>query len=63
MLLHLKCITEKGLLDSTGNSAQCYAAAWMGGEFLGGWMHMYRAESLCWLPETIPTLLICYTSI
>ena len=24
---------------STWNSAQCYAAAWMGGEFLGEWIH------------------------
>ena len=32
-LLYLKWITNKGLLSSTGNSAQRYVAAWMGGEF------------------------------
>ena len=30
MLLYLKMITNKDLLYSTGNSAQCYVAAWMG---------------------------------
>ena len=29
------------LLYSTGNSAQCYMAAWMGGEFGGEWIHRY----------------------
>ena len=29
-LLYLKQITNKNLLYSTGNSAQCYVAAWMG---------------------------------
>ena len=32
-LQYLKWITNKDLLYSTGNSAQCYVAAWMGGEF------------------------------
>ena len=32
-LLCLKWITNKNILYSTGSSAQCYAAAWMGGEF------------------------------
>ena len=41
-LLYLKWITNKGLLYSTGNSAQCYVAAWMGGDFGGeGYMYMY----------------------
>ena len=31
-LLYFKWITNKDLLNSTGNSAQCYVAAWMGGE-------------------------------
>ena len=31
----LKWITNKVLLYSTGNSAQCYTTAWMGGEFGG----------------------------
>jgi len=30
-LLYLKWITSKDLLFSTGASAQCYVAAWMGG--------------------------------
>ena len=46
-LLYLKWITNKDLLYSTGNSAQCYVAAWMGGEFRGEWIHVYvMAESL-----------------
>ena len=32
-LLYLKWITNKDVLYSTGNSAQCYVAAWMGREF------------------------------
>ena len=40
-LLYLKWITNKDLLSSTGKSAQCYAAAWMGGEFGGEWIHVY----------------------
>ena len=38
-LLYLKWITNKDLLYSTGNSAQCDVAAWMGGEFRGEWIH------------------------
>ena len=37
-LLCLKWITNKDLLYSTGNSAKCYVAAWMGGEFGGEWI-------------------------
>ena len=37
-LLYLKWITNKDLLYSTWNSAQCYVAAWMGGEFGENWM-------------------------
>ena len=40
-LLYLKWITNKDLLYSTGNSARCYVAAWMGGGFEGEWMHVY----------------------
>ena len=40
-LLYLKWITNKDLLYSTGNSAQCYVAACMGGEFGGEWIHVY----------------------
>ena len=39
--LYLKWITNKDLLCSTGNSVQCYGAAWMGGEFGGEWIHAY----------------------
>ena len=64
-LLYSKWITNKDLLYSTGNSAQCYVAAWMGGEFGGEWIHVYvcMAESLCCPSETITTLLISYTPI
>ena len=34
-LLYLKWITNKVLRHSTGNSAQCYMAAWMGEKFGG----------------------------
>ena len=40
-LLCLKWITNKDLIYSTGNSAQCYVAAWMAGEFRGKWIHVY----------------------
>ena len=36
-----KWITNKVLVYSTGNSAQCYMAASTGGEFGGEWMHVY----------------------
>ena len=40
-LLSLKWITDRDLLYSLRNSAQCYVAAWMGGEFGGKWIHVY----------------------
>ena len=40
-LLYLKWITNKNLLYSMGNSAQCYVAAWMGGGFGGEWICVY----------------------
>ena len=42
-LLYLKWITNtnEDLLDSTGNSAQCYGAVLMGREFGGEWIHVY----------------------
>ena len=40
-LLYLKWITNKDLLWSTGNSAQCYVLVWVGGEFGGEWTHAY----------------------
>ena len=39
-LLYLKGITKKDLLYNTWNSAQCYVAAWMGGESGGEQMHV-----------------------
>ena len=39
-LLYFKWITNKDLLYSTGNSAQCYVVAWMG-ESLGENEYMY----------------------
>ena len=38
-LLYLKWITNKDLLYTTGDSAQCYVAAWMGGGLGGEWKH------------------------
>ena len=49
-LLYLKWVTNKDLLYRTGNSAQRYVAAWMGGGFGGEWIHVYA-----WLnPFTVP---------
>ena len=55
-LLYLTWITNKDLLYSTGDSAQCYVAAWMAGEFRGEWIRVCVAEFLCGPPETITTL-------
>ena len=38
--LELKRIANKDLLYSTWNSAQCFVAAWMGGEFGGERIHV-----------------------
>ena len=64
-LLYLKWITNKDLLYSTGNSAQCYVAAWLEGSLEENeYMYIYiKAESLYRSPETIITLLIGYTPI
>ena len=40
-LIHLKQVTNKVLLCSTGDSVQCYVVVWMGGEFGGEWIHVY----------------------
>ena len=48
-LLYFKWITNKDLLYSTWNSDHCYAAAWMGGEFGGEWVHVY----VCLSPFTV----------
>ena len=40
--MYLRWIASKKLLHSTGNSAQCYVAAWMGGVSLEQeYMDMY----------------------
>ena len=41
-LLYLKWMTNKVLLYSTENSAQCYMAAWMVGEFGGEWILVHE---------------------
>ena len=40
-VLYLKWITNKDLLYSTCDSAQCYMAAWMEGALGGEWIHVY----------------------
>ena len=40
-LLYLTWRASKDLLSSTGDSAQCHVAAWMGGEFGGEWICVY----------------------
>ena len=32
-MLYIRRVTSQDLLCSTGNSAQCYMADWVGGEF------------------------------
>ena len=43
-LLYLKWITIKEVLYSTWNSAQCYMAIRMGGEFGGEWIRIYEGR-------------------
>ena len=61
-LLYLKWVTNKDLQYSTGNSAQCYVAAWMG---VWGRVDTWicTAQPSCCSTETITTLLIGYTLI
>ena len=40
-LLYLKWTTNKDLLYSTEDSAQCYVVAWVGGVFGAEWLHVY----------------------
>ena len=40
-LLYLTWRSNKDLLDSTGTSAQCHMAAWMGEEFGGEWIYVH----------------------
>ena len=58
-LLYLKWITNKNLLYSTWNSAQCYVPVGVGEGFGGEWIHVY--VWLCCPLETTTTLLINYT--
>ena len=60
-LLYLKWITNKVLLYSTKNSAQCYMAAWMGEKFSGDQIHVYVWLSPFTFLLTFTTFLIDYT--
>ena len=40
-LLYLKWVTNKDILNRTGNSAQCHVAAWKGEESGGEWIRVY----------------------
>ena len=61
--LYLKWITNKDLLNSTWNSAQCYVAAWMGREFGEEWIHVCIWLSLFTIHlKPLTTLLISYIS-
>ena len=54
----IKWISNKMVLYSTGNSAQCYVEAWMAGEFRGEWIHVY-----IWLSSSVVHLKLsqqCY---
>ena len=62
-LLYLKWITNKDLLYSTGNSTQCYVAAWMGGESGGEWIHVYVWLSPFTVHLKLSLLLISYNPI
>ena len=63
-LLYFKGITSKDLVYNTEKSAECYKAAWMGGEFGGEQITCVRvAECLCCSSEIITTLLIGCTPI
>ena len=58
-----KMDTNKHLLYSTWNSAQCYVPVEMGGGFEGKDTRTCMAESLRCSPETTTTLLTGYTPI
>ena len=40
-VFEMDMVTNKDLPYSTWDSAPCYVAAWMGGEFRGEWIHVY----------------------
>ena len=52
---------NKDLLYSTGNSAQCYVAAWMGEEFGEEWIHVYVWLSPCAVHLKLTSLIRCTT--
>ena len=58
-LLYLKRKTNKDLLDSTENTAQCYVPAWMGEEPGGEGIRVYVPESPCCVPGTTTCLTGC----
>ena len=64
-LLHLKQVTNRDLLYSTWNSAQCYVTGWIGGEFGGEGMHAHVWLSLFTIHLKLSQhcLLIDYTPI
>ena len=47
--LYFIWVTNKDLLYNTENSAQCYAAAWMGKESGGEWIHIH----VCLSPSAV----------
>ena len=59
-LPYSKWITNKDLVCSAWNSAQCYVPAWMGWWFGRMDTCICKAEFLCCSPETTTTLLIDY---
>ena len=62
-LLCLRQIANKDLLYSTGNSAQCYVATWMGGEFGREWILVcvWLSPFTAHLKPSKHCLLISYT--
>ena len=65
ILLCLKWISDKDLLYSTWNSAQCYVAAWMGGSLgrNGQLMYVWLCPFTVHLKLSQHSLLIIYTPI
>ena len=61
--LYLTWVTNKDLLYSTGNSAQCYVPAWMAGKFGGTQMKSVlvaqSCPTLCDPMDYIPTRPLC----
>ena len=48
-LPYSKCRTNKDLVCSTGNSAQCHVPAWTGWGFGGEWIYVYVRQWRRWL--------------